>query len=143
MNLLLTKLASDRDDVAKKDFGVDAYWSSVIGEEGQLAIDVYETKDSYVVNSTIAGVKVDSLDISVNNDMLTIKGERVKKKDNESEIIAYLYQECFWGKFSRSIILPKDVVLSKIKASLEDGVLTVVLPMNTKVKETIIRVREV
>ena len=94
--------------------------------DGQLTIDVYQTDDDIIIKSTIAGVNPEDLDVSINNDMLTIKGER-KFEDEVSEENFY-YQECYWGGFSRSVVLPVDVVAEKIEASLKNGILTIKLP---------------
>jgi len=93
--------------------------------EGQLSIDVYHNETEIVVRSTIAGTKPENLSISLHNDMLTIKG----KRDNGSEAKEenYLYKECYWGPFSRSLFLPAIVDPASIEAYLENGVLTIVL----------------
>lgn len=109
-------------------------------EEGQLSIDVYQTPGEIVIKSTIAGVKPEDIDISINNDMLTIRGHRSMDKKIKEE--NYLYRECYWGSFSRSIILPVEVEGEKIEAELENGVLTVTLPKAKNAKEISIKVRE-
>ncbi len=96
--------------------------------EGQLAIDVFQTEKKIIIKSTIAGVKPEDLKISLHHDLLTIKGERslgetVKEED-------YLYRECYWGPFSRSIILPAEVDGKRVEAELESGVLTITLYKN-------------
>ena len=93
--------------------------------EGQLTIDVYQTSNDIVIKSTIAGVKPEDLDVSINNDMLTIKGTR--KNDAKVKTEDYYYQECYWGPFSRSVILPVDVETENIKAELKNGILTIAL----------------
>ncbi len=107
--------------------------------EGQLTIDVYQTDNDVVIRSTIAGVKPEDLDVSINNDMITIRGER--KKDEEVSEENYYYQECYWGSFSRSVILPVDVLADKIEASMKNGILTIRLPKadNTKTKKIQVR----
>lgn len=107
-------------------------------EEGQLSIDVYQTPQEIVIKSTIAGVKPEDIDVSINDDMVTIKGER--KKDVEIKEEDYFYQECYWGKFSRSVILPQEVEVDKVKAEMKDGVLTVRLPKAQKTKSKKIQV---
>lgn len=109
-------------------------------EEGQLSIDVYQTPGEIIIKSTIAGVKPEDIDISINNDMLTIRGHRSMDKKIKEE--NYLYRECYWGSFSRSIILPVEVEGEKIEAELENGVLTVTLPKAKNAKEISIKVRE-
>ena len=100
--------------------------------EGQLTIDVYQTPTEIVIKSTIAGVKPEDIDISMTNDMITIKGNR--KKDDEVKGEDYYYQECYWGAFSRSIILPVDVEVDNADAGMKNGILTIKLPKIEKVK---------
>lgn len=100
-------------------------WIESDYEEGQLAIDVYETEGEIVIKSTMAGVKPEDIDISINNDMLTVRGRREESANIKEE--NYLYKECYWGSFSRSIILPTEVDNKNIDAELENGVLTVTL----------------
>jgi len=134
------------EDVLNKEKGVDLQENSSqdwIEEDysGQLAVDVYQTKDDIVVKSTIAGVKPEDIDVSINNDMITIRGKR--EKDYEVTEEDYFYHECYWGGFSRSIILPCEVKVDKVRASIKNGVLTIILPKATKVNEvTVVKVKE-
>lgn len=94
--------------------------------EGQLSVDVFQSGDAIVVKSTIAGVHPDDLELFLNRDMLTIRGKRAHEEKVEDR--DFFLRECYWGKFSRTIILPSDVKAEEAKASLKDGVLTIVLP---------------
>lgn len=94
-------------------------------EEGQLAIDVFHDKEKIVIKSTIAGALSENIKISLHNDMLTIKGRREPVENVLLE--NYLFRECYWGPFSRSIILPAEVDSKKVEAEIENGVLTVTL----------------
>ena len=94
--------------------------------EGQLAVDVYQTKDSVVVKAPIAGVRSEDIDIAISEDVMTIRGDRKEEVIVEKE--HYYVQECFWGSFSRSIILPTSTIAEKAQATLKDGVLTVTVP---------------
>jgi HSP20 family protein len=107
--------------------------------EGQLTIDVYQTDSDIVIKSTIAGVKPEDLDVSINNDMITIRGER--KQDEQIAPENYYYQECYWGSFSRSVILPIDIVPDKVEASMKNGILTIRMPKanNTRTKKIQVR----
>ena len=107
--------------------------------EGQLIVDVYQTPNEIVIKSLIAGVKPEDLDITVTNDMITVKGRREKDEVIKSE--DYYYQECYWGSFSRSIILPVDVDADSAEASIKNGILTVRLPKIEKAKTKKIKVR--
>lgn len=115
-------------------------WVAEDYEEGQLSVDVYQTKDSLLIKSTIAGVRPEDIDIAINNDMLTIRGKReVEETVSEED---YLYQECYWGGFSRSIILPCEVQADKVEANLKNGVLTITLPKAKKAKGIQVQVTE-
>ncbi len=93
--------------------------------EGQLAVDVYQTDSQVMIVSTIAGVRTEDLDITLNNDVITIRGRRYQ--DRAVAPADYIYQECYWGGFSRSIVLPVEVDPEKVEASLKNGILTVKL----------------
>lgn len=107
--------------------------------EGQLTIDVYQTDTEIVIKSTIAGVKPEDLDVTINNDMVSIRGERKREEQVPEE--NYYYQECYWGNFSRSVILPVDVISEKSEASMKNGILTIRLPKSDTNKTKKIQVR--
>ena len=109
--------------------------------EGQLLLDVYQDKKNIYIKSAIAGVKAQDLKISLHNDMLTIRGERRNEVVVDSEV-DYFYQECYWGSFSRSIILPVEVKTDKIAATLKNGVLTITLPKAQRRTNIPIEVKE-
>lgn len=90
---------------------------------GQLAVDVYETKERLVVKARTAGVNKNDLDVSIADNQLTIRG--TLSAGNEDEVENYFLQECYWGEFSRTIALPVPVREEEIEAVLKDGVLTV------------------
>ncbi|MDO8668497.1 MAG: Hsp20/alpha crystallin family protein [bacterium] len=117
-----------------------AEWLGDDYDEGQLSIDVYQTPNKLVVKSTIAGVKPENIDISINNDMLTIRGKRLCQEEISEE--NYLIKECYWGGFSRSVILPVEVEAEKVEASIDNGVLTVILPKAKSAKQIFIKVSE-
>lgn len=95
-------------------------------QEGQLSVDVYETDSSIVVESIVGGVKIEDINISVSNNVLTLKG--IRKKMEETDVRNYFVAECFWGSFSRSIILPSEVDIDAVKATMKNGILKIVLP---------------
>ena len=127
-----TKNKENKKNLAEKTEPKDKFlkekknWIEEDVEEGELLVDVYQSDNNIIIRSTIAGVKSEDIDIDINNDMITIRGKR------KEEIVApeedYFYKECYWGGFSRSIILPCEVQASKVKASLKNGVLTITLP---------------
>ncbi|KKR18379.1 MAG: Protein containing Heat shock protein Hsp20 protein [candidate division CPR2 bacterium GW2011_GWC1_41_48] len=106
--------------------------------EGQLAVDVYQNKDELVIKAPIAGVKPDDIDIAITDDVVTIKGHRQDTKEVESE--HYFAQECYWGAFSRSVILPVATVSDKAQASFKNGILSIRLPKADQAKVRKIKV---
>ncbi len=94
--------------------------------EGQLTIDVYQTPTEIVVESTIAGVDPENLDVDISPESVTIRGKREKERKISEE--DYFYQECYWGRFSRSVILPQEIDPEKSEATLKNGVLTIHMP---------------
>jgi len=112
---------------------------AAITSEGQLTIDVYQTDDDIVIKSTIAGVKPEDLDVHINNDMVTIRGER--KQEEEIDAENFYYQECYWGQFSRSVILPVEIIADKAEATMKNGILTIRLPKADTTKTRRIQVR--
>jgi HSP20 family protein len=107
--------------------------------EGQLNIDMYQTKDNVIIKSTIAGVRPEDIDITVANDMVSIKGTRRKEENVPQD--DYFYQECYWGNFTRSVIVPVDIDSEQIEADLKDGILTVIIPKAAKAKTKKVRVK--
>lgn len=105
---------------------------------GQLAVDVYQTDKDIVIRSVIAGVLSDDLDIQVTNDMVTIKG--VRRIEEEVPDESYFTRECYWGRFSRSIILPVDVRNDRVDATIKNGILTIRLPKIEPQKVTVVSV---
>jgi len=107
--------------------------------EGQLTVDVYQTDDDIVIESTIAGVEPDNIDIDISSESVTIRGER--RRSNEIADENYLYQECYWGKFARSIILPQEIDPDKAKADFNNGILHIKLSKITKGKTRKLKIR--
>src|SRR3978361_1973828 len=101
---------------------------------GQLAVDVYETKERLVVKARTAGVNKGDLDVRIADNTLSIHGKL--SAGTEEEVENYFVQECYWGEFSRSIALPVPVKEEDIEAVLKDGVLTVSF---TKVKQDTVK----
>ncbi len=95
-------------------------------EEGQLTVDIYDDGQHIMIQSSIAGVKPEDIDISLQDDTLTIRGSRRRAHEMEEE--NFYYKELYWGSFSRSIILPEEVDFAKADAVVKNGLLTIKLP---------------
>lgn len=108
-------------------------------EEGKLAVDIYRDDQTLVVRSLVAGVSDESLEIAVNGDLLTIRGTRIAPHTPHSDHV--FLQECYWGPFSRSIVLPLDVDSSHVDATISQGILEIRLPLRHEGKPIAIRPR--
>lgn len=138
-NLFLKSVTESEDDgffkkLSSPEAAPEAW---ALPAEGELAVDVFETKKDIVVRAAIAGIKSEDLTLSLEGDVLTIRGARHDADKTERK---YLCQECYWGAFSRSVILPSSVKNDKVKAHLERGILTVMLP---KAKGTNISIADI
>jgi len=100
----------------------DSEWLS---NEGQLAVDVYQTESDLVVQAAIAGIKVEDLDVLIEDEVITIKGTRPNPLQENGD---YFIEECYWGVFSRKIILPVEVDSSRADATMKEGILTIRIP---------------
>ena len=113
---------------------VEDEWDEEETVPGQLAVDVYETKEKLVVKARTAGVNKSELDVSIADNTLSIRG--TLSAGNEDGVENYFVQECYWGEFSRSITLPVPVKEEEIEAVLKDGVLTISF---TKLKQDTVK----
>lgn len=95
-------------------------------DEGQLAVDVAQNDKELVVMATIAGARPEDISINIFNDLLTIRGKRHHEQEMKQD--DYFYRECFWGSFSRTIVLPVDVLTDSARATIKNGVLTIRIP---------------
>ena len=98
-------------------------WDDTDELPGQLAVDVYETTDKLIIKARTAGIERKDLDVSINDNILTISG--VLNSGEDDKATQWHIQECYWGEFSRTIALPVQVKESGVEAVLKDGVLTI------------------
>ncbi len=102
------------------------------------AIDIYQTKDDVVVETPLAGINPADVDISIENDVLTLEGKAQKKSEVEEK--DYYRKEVRYGSFHRSVALPVSVNGDKAKATYEKGVLKIVIPKEERVKPKTVKV---
>ena len=113
--------------LSDKDFFDELTESSWLSSaEGQLSVDVIETHDEVIVRSAIAGIAPEDIDITLSNDTLTIRGTRHHGRKGAHNETTHV-QECYWGGFSRSIVLPASVHPDKTDAVLKNGILTITM----------------
>lgn len=108
-------------------------------EVGQLSVDIYHMDKEIVILAPIAGVTTENIHLSVTDDVLVIKGEREGKEKVPEE--NYYTRECFWGNFSRSIVLPEEADSRNISASFENHVLEIRIPKTAKEHTKIIKIK--
>lgn len=99
---------------------------NIFHQGGELVVDVFETHDEFVVLAAIAGVQIKDLDISVEKEMMVIAGTRQDPHDDPAK--KFFYQECYWGPFSRKIVLPENIDTGAAKAEMNKGMLTIKIP---------------
>lgn len=102
------------------------------------AIDVYETKDAVMVESALAGVDPENVDIAIENNVLTLRGET--KKEQEIEEKDYYRKEVRHGSFYREVALPCPVEGEKAEATFEKGMLKIQIPKRAEAQKKTIKV---
>lgn len=109
---------------------------------GQLPVDVLENKDEIRVVAPLAGVNIDEVQIVINEDVLTIKGKReIDHEVTQLKGVDYYAQECFWGEFLRSIILPLHADTSQIEATQKNHILYIRIPKKPSVQMRIVKIQ--
>ena len=96
-------------------------------DEGQLSVDVIETPDAVVIVTAIAGVKPEDLDLYISEDVVTIRGSRADEHAG-TRGATFHFRECYWGGFSRTIVLPSHIKPDGADAVMKNGILTITLP---------------
>ncbi|EKD29321.1 MAG: Small heat shock protein [uncultured bacterium (gcode 4)] len=100
----------------------------IVEEElGQVALDILDCSDRIIIMAPIAWMDTENVDISVSRNILTISGER-RRPDIYDSADRILVEECFFGPFSRSVILPENLAFNKIHADMENNLLRIEIP---------------
>lgn len=114
-------------------------WIEEESEEGQLMVDVYQTPTDIIIQTMVAGVKLDDLSVNITRDMVTIKGRRGENRTIDEE--NYFVQELYWGSFTRTILLPQEIEPEEAEAAEKHGLLTIKLPKIDKDKKTSLKIK--
>jgi len=112
---------------------------SVVQQDGELPVDMYQTDDTIVIRALVAGVSPDELEISITRDMVTIRG--IREEYQEAHGDNYFHRELFWGGFSRTLLLPEEVAIDEAQAQEKHGLLEIKLPKLDKHRSTQLKVR--
>ncbi|MFA4975087.1 MAG: Hsp20/alpha crystallin family protein [Candidatus Paceibacterota bacterium] len=116
-------------------------WMEEENEEMELTVDVYQTPTDIILQTMVAGVKPEDLEITIARDMITIKGKREENKNIDDE--NYFVKELYWGKFSRAVLLPQEVEPEEVEATEKHGLLTIKIQKVDKEKRNTIKVRSI
>jgi len=108
-------------------------------QEGELPVDMYQTRDAIVIRALVAGVSPTDMDIQITRDMVTIRGMREEYQESADD--NYYHRELFWGSFTRTLLLPEEVVIDEADASEKHGLLEIRLPKLDKNRSTQLRVK--
>lgn len=127
--------------MAQKPVIQDEHWMNHVEDEGQLAIDVYQTEESIVLVAPIAGVAESNLEVAITDEVVSIRGTRSQNTEVPSD--NYFVQECYWGSFSRSYVLPVAIDPDNAAATLRDGILTIRIPRVEKSKTRVLKINSV
>jgi len=134
----ITTLGSKGNGKDKKN---GSNWIEEENEEAELAVDVYQTPTEIIIQTMVAGVKPEELELSIARDMITIKGHREEFRTIDEE--NYFNKELYWGKFSRAISLPHEVEPEEVEATERHGLLTIRLQKVDKEKTNTVKVRSI
>lgn len=109
--------------------------------EGELALDVYQTPTDIIVQTFVAGVRPEDLEINITRDMFTIRGKRQEKQTVSDD--DFFSRELYWGTFSRTVSLPQEIEPEQAEAIERHGLLTIRLPKIDKNKRSNLKVKSI
>lgn len=116
-----------------------AHWSEPENEEAELTVDVYQTPEEIIIQTMVAGVRPDDLELTITRSMVTIRGKREDVRTiDEGD---YFAKELYWGGFSRTILLPEEVDPEEAEAIEKHGLLTIKLQKIDKEHRTSVKVK--
>lgn len=108
-------------------------------DEGELMVDVYQTDRDIIIQTMVAGVSAQDLDLSISKEIVTIKGRREEPASVDGD--DYFHRELYWGPFSRTILLPQEIEADSVEAVEKNGLLTIRLPKIDKERTKQVRVK--
>jgi HSP20 family protein len=127
------------EEYEEKDTWEDDSIEAHAPQEGELPVDMYQTHDAIVIRALVAGVSPTDMEISITRDMVTIRGMREEIQESADD--NYYHRELFWGGFTRTLLLPEEIVIDEAEASEKHGLLEIRLPKLDKNRSTQLRVK--
>jgi HSP20 family protein len=134
----ISRLRKEMDSLMNRFFGETAF-PKLVSEEWSPAVDISETKDTILIKAELPGMEAKDVNVSISGDILTIKGEKKKEKEEKDE--SHYYSERYYGSYERSFRLPTSVKSDKAEASFDKGVLKVKLPKVEEAKKKEIEIK--
>lgn len=132
---------NEEKNISTKDKRNDNSWIEEENEELELTVDVYQTSTDIILKTMVAGVKPEDLELTIARDTITIKGKREENQNIDEE--NYFIKELYWGKFSRTILLPQEVEPEEVEATERHGLLTIKIQKVDKEKRNNIKVKSI
>lgn len=116
-------------------------WMEEENDEAELAVDVYQTPTDMFIQTMVAGVRIEDLEITIGREMATIRGKREEDQHIDDE--NYYTKELYWGKFSRTIMLPQEAEPDQVEATEKHGLLTIKIQKVDKERKNNIKVKSI
>ncbi len=116
-------------------------WIAEEPDEAELAVDVYQTPGDIIVQTMVAGVKPEDLELTIGRSMITIRGKREESRSIDEN--NYFTKELYWGRFSRTISLPQEVEPEEVEATERHGLLTIKMQKVDKEKKNSVKVKSI
>ncbi len=125
----------------KKNGAVSNWIEEEENDEAELSIDVFQTPTDIIVQTMVAGVRPEDLELSVARDTVTIRGKREEARTIDED--NYFVKELYWGKFSRILSLPAEVEPEEVEATERHGLLTIKIKKVDKEKKNTVRIKSI
>ena len=135
----LTTLRQEVDNLWNRFFPENPFHERYVTNEWMPSVDLTETKDKLVVKAELPGLEAKDVELSITEDILSIRGEKKEEKEEKNE--HHFFVERYCGTFERKIKLPTLVKTDKIDATFDKGILTINLPKSEEARKKVIKIK--
>ncbi len=132
---------NEKSHLHKKEKNENSNWMEEENDEAELAVDVYQTPTNIIIQTMVAGVKPEDLNLSIARDIITISGKREEHRNIDED--NFFIKELYWGKFTRTISLPIEIEPEEAEATERHGLLTIKLQKVDKNKTNNVKVKSI